>query len=51
MPVMNELDRFHLAIEAIERAPELGEERPARQGLFHLILHRQFGEDLPEIES
>ena len=57
MVVLNRLDRFHLAIEAIERVPGLdvtGAE--AKQALRHrLIEHkayvREHGEDMPEIRD
>jgi xylulose-5-phosphate/fructose-6-phosphate phosphoketolase len=55
MVVLNELDRFHLAIAAIERVPHLRERAAhVRQGLRdRLIAHhdliRAHGDDLPEI--
>jgi xylulose-5-phosphate/fructose-6-phosphate phosphoketolase len=57
MVVLNELDRFHLAIEAIDRVPGLGVvAAAARQRFQHkLIEHhkyvRAFGEDMPEIRN
>jgi xylulose-5-phosphate/fructose-6-phosphate phosphoketolase len=55
MVVLNELDRFHLAGDVIDRLPQLG----ARAGYFkqailhRLIEHRQhiceYGDDLPSI--
>jgi xylulose-5-phosphate/fructose-6-phosphate phosphoketolase len=57
MTVLNELDRYHLVIDAIDRLPQTGE-----PGLYlkqelrgKLIEHRQyintFGEDMPEIRN
>ena len=57
MTVLNDLDRFHLAMDAINRLPQTGD-----KGLYlkqqlkaKLIEHRQFinrhGEDLPEIRN
>ena len=57
MVVLNELDRFHLATEAIQRIPALASKGlPARQA-FHakLVEHhryiREHGRDMPEIEN
>ena len=55
--VLNEIDRYHLAMDAIDRLPELGDTGAHyRQQLQdQLIRHRQYvreyGEDLPEIRS
>jgi xylulose-5-phosphate/fructose-6-phosphate phosphoketolase len=55
MCVMNEIDRYHLAIDAIDRMPQLGDRAAhARQQLQDLLIrHRQYtrttGEDMPEI--
>jgi xylulose-5-phosphate/fructose-6-phosphate phosphoketolase len=57
MTVLNDLDRFHLVMDAIDRLPQTGE-----KGLYlkqqlkdKLIEHRQYiekhGEDLPEIRD
>jgi len=57
MTVLNDLDRFHLAIDAIDRLPQTGD-----RGLYlkqqlrnKLIEHhhyiRQHGEDMPEIKD
>ena len=57
MAVLNELDRFHLAIAAIERAPKLGARAEAiKQRLGdklaeHANYVRQHGEDMPDIRS
>ncbi len=55
MTVMNKLDRYHLAIEAIERLPSLGERKPdlfaalkAKLDAHHAYV-REHGEDMPEI--
>ena len=58
MVVLNELDRFHLAIAAIERLPDrggaAGEEAIQRFG-GRLATHRAYivenGEDMPEIRD
>jgi xylulose-5-phosphate/fructose-6-phosphate phosphoketolase len=57
MAVLNDLDRFHLAIDAIERLPQLG----ARAAYFkqemtdrlteHRLYIRRYGEDMPEIRD
>jgi xylulose-5-phosphate/fructose-6-phosphate phosphoketolase len=57
MCVMNQIDRYHLAIDAIDRMPELGNTGAhARQQLTDaLIRHhlhtRRTGEDLPEVRA
>jgi xylulose-5-phosphate/fructose-6-phosphate phosphoketolase len=57
MVVLNELDRFHLAIEVIDRVPGLGTAAAgSRQEFQHkLIEHRAYvrehGEDMPEIQE
>jgi xylulose-5-phosphate/fructose-6-phosphate phosphoketolase len=57
MCVMNDLDRFHLAMDAIDRIPHLGDRGAhARQHLEDtLIRHRHYtrteGEDLPEVRA
>jgi xylulose-5-phosphate/fructose-6-phosphate phosphoketolase len=57
MVVLNELDRFHLAIEAIERMPGLGVAAAPIKQQFRdaLIEHshyvRQHGEDMPQIRD
>jgi xylulose-5-phosphate/fructose-6-phosphate phosphoketolase len=55
MTVLNELDRFHLALEAIARVPGLAEKHPQAVAFLHekLARHRAYvrdhGEDMPEI--
>lgn len=57
MVVLNELDRYHLAIEAIERVPGLATKAAAAKQQFRdaLIEHsryiREHGEDMPEIRD
>nr|AIJ28511.1 phosphoketolase [Fischerella sp. ATCC 43239] len=57
MVVLNELDRFHLALDIIERLPQLETKIAyAKQMLEHkLIEHKhyitQYGEDMPEIRN
>ncbi|MBY5460404.1 phosphoketolase family protein [Rhizobium beringeri] len=57
MTVLNELDRFHLAIEAIERVPGLkeraGEALAAFRGKLaeHHDYVREYGEDMPEVQN
>ena len=57
MTVLNELDRFHLAMDAIDRLPQIGERglsvKRTLQG--KLVEHKQYidanGQDLPEIRN
>ena len=57
MVVMNELDRFHLVMDVIDRVPNLGASAAyAKQTLARkLIEHKEFicrhGEDLPEVRK
>jgi xylulose-5-phosphate/fructose-6-phosphate phosphoketolase len=57
MVVLNELDRFHLALDVVDRLPQLGPRAAYfRQAIRdHLIEHEQYieqhGEDLPEISG
>ena len=57
MVVLNELDRFHLAMEAIDRVPGLaaraGEVRAAlaENLVEHSSYIREYGHDMPEIEG
>lgn len=57
MAVMNKLDRYHLAIEAIQRLPALAERKPdlvaglkAKLDAHHAYV-REHGEDMPEIRD
>ena len=59
MAVLNRLDRFHLAISAIERVPGLKAQQPAAAALalfrakldehYHYV--REHGDDLPEVRD
>ncbi|RVA91307.1 phosphoketolase family protein, partial [Mesorhizobium sp. M7A.F.Ca.US.006.04.2.1] len=57
MVVLNELDRYHLALAAIERVPGLAERAEGLAGELHgrLAKHkayvREHGEDMPEIQK
>jgi xylulose-5-phosphate/fructose-6-phosphate phosphoketolase len=57
MVVLNELDRYHLAIEAIERLPFLSSRGIPFKQQYHskLAEHRRYvrehGEDMPEIQN
>jgi len=57
MTVLNDLDRFHLAADVIDRVPQLGAKAAyAKQAVRDkLIEHKQYiakhGEDLPEIRN
>ncbi|TLX10145.1 phosphoketolase family protein [Rhizobium sp. MHM7A] len=57
MTVLNELDRFHLAIEAIERVPGLKEKAKDALAAFrgklaeHYDYVREYGEDMPEVRD
>ncbi len=57
MVVLNELDRFHLVMDVIDRSPELGANAAyAKQALIKkLIEHKKYiqehGEDMPEIRN
>jgi xylulose-5-phosphate/fructose-6-phosphate phosphoketolase len=57
MVMLNDLDRYHLVIDVLDRVPGLGE----RQGLLRQEMHdarlaarlytRANGEDIPEVEN
>jgi len=57
MVVMNDLDRFHLVIDVLDRLPELGHRTIYLKQLMRdkLIEHnqyvREYGEDMPEIRD
>jgi xylulose-5-phosphate/fructose-6-phosphate phosphoketolase len=57
MTVLNELDRYHLALEVIDRVPGLrgkaeGVVRQLREKLEeHALYIREHGEDMPEIQN
>ncbi len=57
MTVLNEMDRFHLVMEAIDRLPQTGEKGLAlkRQLKEKLLEHKQYidtyGQDVPEIRN
>ncbi|MBX4907819.1 MULTISPECIES: phosphoketolase family protein [Rhizobium] len=57
MTVLNQLDRYHLAIEAIERVPGLKEKAKDALAAFHgkLAEHhdyvREYGKDMPEVRD
>ena len=57
MTVLNDLDRFHLVMDAIDRLPQTGDAGAAlkQQLAAKLIEHRQyintFGQDMPEIRN
>ena len=57
MVVLNELDRFHLVAEVIDRVPSLGSRAAyVKQGLRDKLLDHKayidkYGEDMPEIRN
>jgi xylulose-5-phosphate/fructose-6-phosphate phosphoketolase len=57
MTVLNELDRFHLALSAIERIPRTGDRGSALQAQLRdkLVAHKRYicshGEDMPEVRN
>jgi xylulose-5-phosphate/fructose-6-phosphate phosphoketolase len=57
MTVLNDLDRFHLAGDVIDRVPGLAERAVAQKRLLHdkLIEHKlyiaRYGDDMPEIRN
>ena len=57
MPVLNEMDRFHLVMDAVSRLPQLGGKAAyiVQACRDKLIEHRQYittyGEDMPEIRD
>jgi xylulose-5-phosphate/fructose-6-phosphate phosphoketolase len=57
MTVLNELDRFHLVMNALDRLPQVADRRAALKRELegklarHRAYIREFGEDLPEIKA
>jgi xylulose-5-phosphate/fructose-6-phosphate phosphoketolase len=57
MAVMNDIDRFHLVADVIDRVPKLGPVAAYRKQLIRdkLVEHKQYihehGEDLPEVQQ
>jgi xylulose-5-phosphate/fructose-6-phosphate phosphoketolase len=57
MTVLNELDRYHLVLSALDRLPSRGADATALRALLEQKLHahqqyiRQHGEDMPEIRE
>ena len=57
MVVLNDMDRFHLAMDVIDRVPSLGASAAYAKQEFRdrLIEHKKYvrshGEDLPEIRD
>jgi len=57
MTVLNDLDRFHLTMDAVDRLPQTGDKGAALKQRLHekLVEHRQYitthGEDMPEIRN
>jgi xylulose-5-phosphate/fructose-6-phosphate phosphoketolase len=57
MTVLNDMDRFHLVMDAIDRLPQTGAEGANLKQVLHdkLVEHRQYieanGQDMPEIRN
>jgi len=57
MTVLNDLDRFHLVIDAINRLPQTGEQgvylkQQLKEKLIeHKLYINQYGEDMPEVKN
>jgi xylulose-5-phosphate/fructose-6-phosphate phosphoketolase len=57
MTVLNDLDRFHLVMDAINRLPQTGVAGFELKGMLEVKLHEhrqyinQYGEDMPEIRN
>jgi xylulose-5-phosphate/fructose-6-phosphate phosphoketolase len=55
MTVLNEMDRFHLVIDALQRLPQLRDissylkEEMAEQLIRHKLYIREHGIDMPEV--
>jgi xylulose-5-phosphate/fructose-6-phosphate phosphoketolase len=57
MTVLNDMDRFHLVIDTIDRLPQVGDEGARLKQILRdkLVEHREFinanGQDMPEIRN
>jgi xylulose-5-phosphate/fructose-6-phosphate phosphoketolase len=57
MTVLNDLDRFHLVMDVVDRVPQTGEKGVylKQQLVDKLVEHKQYittnGQDLPEIRN
>jgi len=57
MTVLNDMDRFHLVMDAIDRLPQTGDAGAQLKQILHdkLVEHRQYinanGQDMPEIRN
>jgi xylulose-5-phosphate/fructose-6-phosphate phosphoketolase len=57
MVVLNDLDRFHLAIDVIDRVPSLGSRGAYTKQLLrdklldHTAYIERYGEDMPEVRN
>ena len=57
MAVLNDLDRYHLALDALARLPDMGQAGAAARSTFEdaLARHRAYivehGEDMPEVRN
>ena len=57
MVVMNDLDRFHLVMDVVDRLPQLGaraaylKQMLAEKLIDHANYIRQYGEDMPEVRN
>jgi xylulose-5-phosphate/fructose-6-phosphate phosphoketolase len=57
MVMLNDLDRFHLVMDVIDRVPDLGEraahlrQEMADERLHHRAYTRQFGDDPPDVRD
>ena len=57
MVVLNNLDRYHLAMDVIDRVPGLGQRAAQVRQLMvdqrtrHRAWTREYGEDLPEVRD
>jgi xylulose-5-phosphate/fructose-6-phosphate phosphoketolase len=57
MTVLNELDRFHVVMGALDRLPKLGDAGERLRNLLaeklrlHGVYIREHGEDMPEVRN